>query len=200
MLCSKSFILSAVEWMSTSRSLSPVLPRQTAKVSRPIRARGFQHLLATSVGVVHGWRNTTARMCAWSPQESTGFPSTIFWSRPATSFLRIRSTLRRFAARKPTRKMPSGSRISSSTTWFLGALFLLRIFASFEIWCATAGSSLILQLAKRIVLKTALPCPTSNWTTCFQTCSAKLLPLSRLACWKTPQRKSRMFPASVPKA
>lgn len=59
--------------------------------------------------------------------------------------------------RKPTKRMLNGLPTSSSTTWFPGALFLLRISVSFGTWFATIRNLRALLQEKRIVYKTVLP-------------------------------------------
>ena len=80
-----------------------------------------------------GFWQTTAKMFVWNLRESIGFLSTTSSKPIAKSFWLILNMSKQFAARKPTRKIPSGLRISLSTILFREALFLLRIFVSFGI-------------------------------------------------------------------
>ena len=53
---------------------------------------------------------------------------------------------------------------------------------------------------EKIVLKTASPCPISNWMTSSRTCSVKQLLQSQPDCLRTQQSELPMFPHFVPKA
>ena len=55
------------------------------------KSKRFSTFKETCGAVLHGSLKTTAKMCAWNPQGSTGFPFTTFWSRFAKSFLPTQS-------------------------------------------------------------------------------------------------------------
>ena len=181
-LCLKSFTRSAVEWMSTNPLSMLVSLPQMSKVSPPTKANAFLRLQKIFAFVLNGLPQTTARTFVWSPRESIGFPFATSWNRHAMSFLLTRNTSRRSRAKKQTRRMQNGSRISSSTILFREALFLLLTFVSFGTWFATDGNSSILLSVKRTAHKTVLPSPTSNWMT-FSPMFLERLPLtSSLGC------------------
>lgn len=74
------------------------------------------------------------RCTAWlAILGSIGHPSITYWKPPAPLSWPTLNMLKRYGARRRTRKTPNGSRTSSNTIWCLAALSLLRISASFGI-------------------------------------------------------------------
>ena len=70
MLCSKLFIRFVVEWTSTKPLSLPASHQPTSKASPATKARGFPPTPVSCVAVLCGLQRTTARTCAWNPQET----------------------------------------------------------------------------------------------------------------------------------
>ena len=49
------------------------------------KSKRFSTFTGDYAGVQIGFLRTTAKMCAWNPPGSIGFPFTIFWNTPAIS-------------------------------------------------------------------------------------------------------------------
>ena len=61
----------------------------------PTKVSGFPHFPTICGSAPSGWRKITAKMCAWSPPESIGYPFTTFWRPSVLSFWPTSNTSRR---------------------------------------------------------------------------------------------------------